>query len=239
VGEFVCVAGENMELWRVGLDEIKEQDVNARGFSPEGFERLSGNMKKDKRIESLPFGVKREVSEGGDPGYMELISGHHRTRAARAAGIDSILFLADTRNLTRSQVVAKQLAHNNLVGEDNDDVLKMLIAELDDIDDMMESYADPELLAVAGKATTPLDVDTDFPYRYMSFAFLPNQMDGLKKLAERLPDNDEIIMVAPRDVFDEFNEVMLEVGKATEVRSVGLMVAKMCEICNEFLDAQD
>lgn len=105
MAEFIAHAGDNLELWRCHIDEIREQDRNARTMAPEMMERLSLTIKREKRLESIPFTVKRD-------GWFELISGHHRVRGCRAAGVETIIVLADTRDLDRSQIVAKQLAHN-------------------------------------------------------------------------------------------------------------------------------
>src|SRR6266699_1322539 len=47
------------------------------------------------------------------------ISGHHRTRAATAAGLSELFVLVDVTGLSRSQIAAKQLAHNAIEGQDN------------------------------------------------------------------------------------------------------------------------
>src|SRR3990167_3081838 len=109
--EVLAVLGNGMEVWRVGVDDLQEQDKNARTMSPQAFQRLVANIKNGDRLESLPFCVLRP---NGD---IEIVSGHHRTRAARAAGLNEVPVLIDTTTtLTRSQIVAKQLAHNSISG---------------------------------------------------------------------------------------------------------------------------
>ena len=89
---------------------------------------LADTIRKEQRLESLPLTVKRK-------NFFEVMSGHHRTRAVRMAGLTELYVLADTRNLTRSQVVAKQIAHNRIAGSDDRETLATLFKEISRIDD--------------------------------------------------------------------------------------------------------
>jgi hypothetical protein len=75
--------GSGLELWKVHSSSLREQDVNARSMPKAMFERLSQTIAHDKRLESLALCAKTEKG-------LEIISGHHRTRAATAplAGFD-------------------------------------------------------------------------------------------------------------------------------------------------------
>src|SRR5437762_1667585 len=109
--EKVLDLGNGLELWKVPPSALREQDVNARSMPKAMFERLSQTIGRDKRLESLPLCAKTERG-------LELISGHHRTRAATAAGLTEMFTLVDVTGLTRSQIAAKQLAHNAIEGQD-------------------------------------------------------------------------------------------------------------------------
>src|SRR5881396_701824 len=80
--------GNGLELWKVHPSTLREQDVNARSMPKAMFERLSQTIARDKRLESLPLCAK---SERG----LEIISGHHRVRAATAASISEMFVLVD------------------------------------------------------------------------------------------------------------------------------------------------
>src|SRR6059036_2769174 len=72
--------GNGLELWKVHPSTLREQDVNARSMPKAMFERLAQTIARDKRLESLPLCAKTESG-------LEIVSGHHRVRAATAAGI--------------------------------------------------------------------------------------------------------------------------------------------------------
>ena len=122
--ERLCSAGDNLEIWQVHYTHVREQNLNARVMPPEMLERLTENIRNEKRIEALPLGVLRD-------GHIELISGHHRVRAAVAAEVFEFPMLVDTReDLPASAVKAKQLAHNAIAGADDPDMLAQIFSQI-------------------------------------------------------------------------------------------------------------
>ena len=230
MAERICEAGENLEIWRVHLDETREQELNARYMPPEMMDRLSDNIRKEGRLESLPFCVKRgEV--------FEVVSGHHRLRAARSAGIMETLLLVDTRDLDRSQIVAKQLAHNAIDGEDDKEILKRLFAEMKRVDDILESFVDPKSLDFEA-AAQPVDlsnVKLEFPFKTMTLTFLPEQMEKFDDLFKAIPKDAQVVGVAHVALFDRFREALLALGKVEDIRSIGAMLAYMVEITEGYV----
>lgn len=235
MGEFICEAGENLEIWRVKLDEITEQNVNARTMPPETLERLAENIKKEGRLESLPFCVKRGENK------FELLSGHHRTRAARMAEIEEMLVIADTRDLNRSQVVAKQLAHNSITGRDDRELLRTLYAEMADVNDLLESYIRPEDLQFENKEK-PLDltdVSLDLPWKTMSLVFLTEGMEKFDDVCAAISTDTDTVGVVSIDLFERFQKALTEVGKIEDIRLIGAIFARMLEIIEEFVKREE
>ena len=64
----------------VPLSELREQDLNVRYMKDAMFKQLVSNIRSRGNLESLPF-CARVVEK------IEIISGHHRARAAKAAGL--------------------------------------------------------------------------------------------------------------------------------------------------------
>ena len=98
-----------LEIWKLVISNLKEQDINAQVMDDRRMKILTANIKNRGALESLPYVLKQ-----GDT--FTIISGHHRVRAANAAGLKYIYALVETTELTKSQVVSKQIAHNELVG---------------------------------------------------------------------------------------------------------------------------
>ena len=230
MGKLLAQVGENLELWEVELDEIREQEVNANTMPPEMFDRLVTNIKKEGRLESLPFTCKRE-------GYFELISGHHRTRAARSAELGKIRILADTRNLSRDQVIAKQLAHNSIDGKDDMETLKQLYGEMNDIDSILESYIDPNELFADGEKV-PYDmsnVAVDLPWATINLTFLPEHLEKFESLIKNINPDSQLVGVVDKELFQRFREAVIEVGKIDNIKMTGAVVARMIEIAELYI----
>lgn len=229
MAERLSSAGENIALYRCHVDEIREQDINARVMPPEMFDRLTENIKRENRLESLPFAIKR-------PKFFELVSGHHRLRAARAAGMTEIFLLVDEReDLSNSAVRAKQLAHNRIAGKDDDEILQRIFAEIESVDDLLESgfsEADFDDLKQL-EAAKVMDVAALIDWRTLNLMFLPETVDNLDAITKIVPKVDkkaESIGVVSLEVFDRFKTACIELGRTEDIRSMGAIVSMMAEI---------
>jgi hypothetical protein len=187
-------------------------------------------MKRDDRLESLPFVAK---SESG----VQIISGHHRVRAARMAGLQEIYVMADTRELSRSQVVSKQLAHNSLQGQDDTNILAQLFEEMDDIEDRLESGVDPRMLELLNMEPVPIQaVGVDFTTRLISFAFLPSKFDDFEALVKRINKDTDMVGAIDIETFDKFRDTISRVSNIEDIRSIGSIISRMVDLTNDQLD---
>ena len=104
--EKIAELENGLSLWKVGIDMLREMDKNARVMESEKFELLKEIIEEDKRLESLPLVTLKKDGRG----EFLIISGHHRTRAARMAGLQQIHVLVDENELTLDQIKSKQLS---------------------------------------------------------------------------------------------------------------------------------
>ena len=141
--EKIAEMGSGLVIARVSADSIREQDINARIMKNEMQRQLTDNIKKRGQLESLPFCALTHDGE-----RVEIISGHHRIRSGKDAGLKDYFVILDVSGLNRSNIVAKQIAHNAISGFDDQSMLKELAKLMDDVDDMIESYAGKEILEV-------------------------------------------------------------------------------------------
>lgn len=231
--------GAHLALYKGNPDDLKEQAVNARVMSPEAMERLTENIKNEKRLEQLPLSVVRE------DGSHELISGHHRKRAAQGAGLAEIYWLADTRSdLSRGAVVAKQLAHNSLQGKDDPATLRDLFGELESVDNIIESFVQPadfdSVAQLEPADATQLALTIEL--KSMTLVFTPAVLDSLDRIetwcGEHVDDATDMVGIVPLDMLARVRAVMLNVAKVEDVRSLGTVFARMCEICEAHIAEQ-
>ena len=159
-------------IYKTHLDFLREADKNARVMSPAMFERLAANIKGDGRLETMPL-VKLHKNPAGNTEFL-LISGHHRTRAARAAGVMEVYVLCIEDELSRSKMLAKQLSHNSLSGQDDPQMLRQIYFEIEDLNARLESgLADmEESLKTAVKID---EIEFKMDYEIINLFFLPHQ----------------------------------------------------------------
>jgi hypothetical protein len=229
MAQLIADLGANLALYKVHVDELVEQDINAHVMSPEMFERLAANVKREQRLEQLPFTVARPT------GKFELISGHHRVRAARTAGLVEIYVLADTRDLSRSTTVAKQLAHNSIFGRDDPQTLAKLYDELDSIEDIMESFLKPEDFDDVKQLSRAeiTDISVAIPWKHLTLVFVPRTMDALDRIdawVKKTPKETDTIGVVAHEILERFRAAALSLGRTEDIRSLGAIMTRMTEI---------
>jgi ParB-like chromosome segregation protein Spo0J len=217
--------GNGLELWKVHPAALREQDVNARSMPKAMFERLSQTIARDKRLESLPLCAKTERG-------LEIISGHHRVRAATTAGISEMFVLVDVTGLTRSQIAAKQLAHNSIEGQDNEQLLAEIYQQIEDAESKLEAFIDAKLdVEVPRVKIEGLDVDMDF--KTVLLIFLPRVKERLDRALEYLRSSgqrlDGVYIAADSD-YAPLEEAVRKIHEEYDVRVVADIIGKMADL---------
>ncbi len=235
--EKLADTGPDQALFKVHVDELREQDINARVMPPEMMERLTETIKRDGRLEQLPFCVLR-------PDHLEVVSGHHRIRAARAAGLTEIFVLADTRNLSKSKVRAKQIAHNRISGQDDSQTLAKLYAEMESVDDILESFLRPEDFDDIKQLETAsiMDISVGVPWKHLTLVFMPAAMEAIERIdaiVKRIPKETDTVGLVSVDVLERFRTACAAVGRTEDVRSLGAIVTRMTEIVEAHIAETD
>lgn len=218
--------GDGLVVRMVKVTELREQDINAQMMQPKHFDRLTTNVKNRGQIESLPY-----CSQPNGQGPVAIISGHHRARAARAAELEEIPVLIDLKPMDKSQVRAKQIAHNELHGEPVEEILAQMIAEIDNVDDLLASGLDTDHLPTLPEADTDLHIPfADMDYRTVTIVFLPEQMTAFTDLIRLIDPSSELIGVAQAEQFDAFSQAVRAYGRAASIKAVGSIVGALTEL---------
>lgn len=229
--ELIYDMGSGLRIVKVLIDQVKEQDINARIMKNEMQDQLTANIKKRGQLESLPFLVKNEEK-------IEIISGHHRIKSARAAGLKEIIAIMDVSGLNRSQIASKQLAHNAIAGFDDESVLREICKMIDDVDDMLESYIGKDImeepLEQYDKLISPA---VHFDFKNITFAFLPHQVKDMDALLRNIETaSPEIVGVAVYEQCKVFVETLSKYQKFTDIRNMGAAIHSMIQAANEKMD---
>ena len=230
VNEKVAVLGNGLEVWKLNVSLIKEQDINAQVMDDRKMKILTANVKQRGALESLPY-----VYKDGDT--FRIISGHHRVRAANAAGLTEIFALVETNKLTKSQVTSKQIAHNALVGESDKEILGEMVKMMNDADDMIASgLTDDMLNAINAESQVIAIPQIAFDWRIIQFTFLPKQLRDMETLVASIENKAEFVGVARAEQYEEFCKVLDKYGKAKNVKSISTMVSLLIEIAKKEIE---
>src|SRR5213080_265249 len=226
--EKVLELGNGLELWKVPPSALREQDVNARSMPKAMFERLSQTIGRDKRLESLPLCARTEKG-------LEIISGHHRTRAATAAGLSELFALVDVTGLSRSQIAAKQLAHNAIEGQDNEQLLAEIYRQIEDAESKLEAFVDQKLdVEVPRVKIEGLDVEIDF--KTVLLIFLPRVKERLDRALEYLRSSgqklDGMYIAADSD-YAPLERAVRKINEEYDVRVVADIIGKLADLALE------
>lgn len=231
MSETLAELGHGLEIWKVGIDEAREQDQNARVMMKNAFEHLTRTIGRDSRLEQLPFLAATDAG-------LFIVGGHHRIRAARTAELDHYFALVDTTNLSQDEITAKQLAHNAIQGDDDEEILARLYESIKSVDARIESFIDAD--AIAERISVEVaNLDVGLDYRTALITFLPyekTRFEGaLEKLVVEISRETDAIYMAELDQLEQFKEMLKRVGKEYEVRATGTQLATIAGIVEEHL----
>lgn len=216
----------------VPLGDLHEQDVNAQTMQPREFERLAENIRQRGALESMPY-----CAQPGGRGPIAIVSGHHRVRAARVAGLERIPVLVDVLVMTRSELVARQIAHNTLVGRQDENTLRQLLGEVTEADDLLATGLDETMLTATAADTTPLTTpQTAIEWRLCSIAFLPAQMERFEDLVTAIEGRQALVGAAPLDSYEPFAQALGRFARFANIRSLGTAVAVLTETALKALE---
>ena len=219
--------GNGLWICRTHLDNLREQDINARVMTKDMMEQLSRNIKNRNYLESLPYCAETENG-------VEIISGHHRVRAARMAGMKVIYILLDTNELSRSEIIARQLAHNSISGVDDQQMLKKLFEQIGDADLKLEAFLDPQQLSIEPVDTIPnIQLSTGMDFKSLTLLFLPNQIEQFDDIVNRLGGDEEGVYAINVDLFNRFKEAVSKTKDLNNIKSISMAVSRMCDIVEE------
>lgn len=227
----IAELGGGLELWKVQPKELKEQPVNARYMPPEMFERLVQNIKKDQRLESLPFCAYVN-------GEIQIVSGHHRVRAAIQAGLEEIYVIVDVTNLGRDRIKAKQLAHNSIQGQDDPEILRRIFEEIKDADARIEAFVTDEMLKKIATARVE-DLNIPMEFREVTLLFVPIEKEEfeevVKLIEERLVREESEYYLADMKLLGLIRKVSKKISEKYKIKSMGTILWKMAKLAKKAL----
>lgn len=221
-----------LKLWYVLYENIREQDINANVMPVEMFNQLVSNVRNAGALESLPLMATRSET----PEVVEIVSGHHRTRAAKQAGLEGGVVLL-YEGLTNSELRAKQLAHNSIAGKSDPEIVKAIFQQIQSIESQMESYIDPNQFDEIPTSISfkMVDIDPLEDAKTVTVVFLPTQVADFKTAVDLLSSKPDEVYLARREDFDNFREAVQKTQEQLTVVAVPTAIAAMARLALERL----
>lgn len=152
----------------------------------EQYKRLVENIKRDGQLESVPFCVRLP----GEDRY-KVLSGNHRVKAAKDAGLTHLLILY-TDGLSADEQVAKQLAHNAIAGQDDARVLAELFESIQAIELKLYSGLDSKTLNVLERTEMTMLSELTLDWRQVTLTFLPEEAERLDKVLAKAREHMKV-----------------------------------------------
>lgn len=225
------------QIKEVELSLIDLVEKNAHFMAQDTFRQLIANIKRDGQLTSVPFLVEHNT------GRYTVISGNHRVQAAKMAGIIKASFIVvHEDDITKDEILAIQLSHNSIVGQDDSEILKELLEEITDI--AMKEYAhiSNEILDAVKDVDYVIDMPNNeiVPVTLMfidtnKFKF-DKLMETLDTLTPRELENTTLISI---ETLKKLNDTTSKVGQKYEIKSQALSICKMIELVNIMLDGEE
>jgi hypothetical protein len=218
------------------MEEPREQDVNAQSMPKPMFDRLQTTVGRDSRLEQLPFlaWVESEVN-GERKGWLEIVSGHHRIRAARAAGLTEFYGLVDVTGLTRDQITAKQLAHNAIAGESDPELVARLFTSIGDVEARLEAFIDPAMLEIEVPKVSIDEIDMGIPYETVIISFIPFEREYFERTVEIVEKelrgtNADAAWLAEHKAYETWQTLAYRIIDEFDIRTMSTIMKRIAEL---------
>ena len=221
------------KILRVDPRELKLLEVNARFMKQDEFQKLVANIKRDGCLTQLPFCCKDPVER-----KWLVLSGNHRVQAAIEAGLEEIDIQATNKRLTKDEMIAIQLSHNAICGQDDMAILKELYGAIDDISMKKYSGLNDETLKLLEKVSADSISSPSLDYQIINMLFLPSEVKEIQRALKEFKSEIEAnpTLVARFEDYEEFMNTMNDVGKGKVVKNTALTFMCMLRLAQHNIE---
>ncbi|MEU7323398.1 ParB N-terminal domain-containing protein [Streptomyces griseoviridis] len=207
-------------------------EVNARYMRKEEFDRLVANVKRDGCLTSTPL-----IYAGGE--YEEerelVLSGNHRTMAAIEAGVHEIDCMLIEEYQSPQELIARQLSHNAIAGEDDPATLKQLYEQLDDVDWRAYSGLDDDQLKLLAEVSPEGLSEANLDFATVSLIFLPPELEAAREAFDQARTGQNESWLAARADYEQTLTTLASTHAAHKVGNVATALHAILAIVENHL----
>ncbi|GAA3027420.1 ParB N-terminal domain-containing protein [Streptosporangium longisporum] len=211
--------------------------VNARFMRKEEYDRLVANVRRDGCLTSVPL-----IYSGGEHDEHEelILSGNHRCDAAVDAGVFEIDAMLIDEPLSDQQLIALQLSHNAIAGEDDPATLKHLYEQLDDVDWRAYSGLDDADLQLLAEVTAEGLSEANLDFATVQLIFLPAELEAARTAFNDTRFGQDETWLAARADYAQTLDTLASTHAAHRVGNVATALHAILTIVERHLgDLQD
>ncbi len=207
---------------------------NARYMTTEQQRRLTANVAQDGVLTSVPlvYNRARQPDSPGDLPAAELvvISGNHRAESAVAAGLPSLWVMEIVSFLDESRLIALQLSHNAITGQDDPNLLFELYDALD-LDHKLYSGLTDDAFKLPELDLSALSIKTP-AYEEINLLFLPAEASEFRRLVQELQKKPKKgpSYLGQYDDFTRFFEAVCTTKDVLKVYNTAVAIRAMADL---------
>ena len=139
----------------------------------------------------------------------------------------------DEAETTRDWLLATQLSHNSIVGQDDAEILKQLLDEIQDVALKEYAHISNEIL----EGVKDIDYTVEMPNNEVVPVTLMFALDRLlEELEAYTPAELENTIIMDKNYMKRLNEVTAKVSSRFKIKAQALSVCKMVELVDNLLD---
>ena len=215
----------------VDINLIDEAEMNANEMSGEDFATLCENIGKSG-LSSVPCCYKKENGRYG------MISGHHRLRACKKNHFKKMGILwCHESELSKDEIIAIQLSHNSLHGQDNQSILKKLFEQIQSID--FKRFAHINIDEISPISTDGLSIYAMKENFVFTIILYPNSFENVDEIfgdiREQAKKSDTLILASQEENERLLLKLQQDIGSQYNIKSPSITFAKLLELARERL----
>ena len=225
---------ENENRWRyekVDINLVDEAEQNANRMTDEEFNALCDNI-GISGLSSTPCCYKK------NNGRFVMISGHHRLRACKKLRYKTIGILwCPEEELSKDEIIAIQLSHNSLHGEDDKNILKKLFEQIQSVD--FKQFAHINIDEIKPMESNGLDISLMKENFTFSVVLYNNSVEYINELIadiKELKRSSDIVLIADQNPCEDlYLNLANDIKNGLKIKSTNLQFAKILELASKQL----
>lgn len=208
-------------------------EVNAQVMDKEQFGQLVNNVKGDGNLSSVPFCWR-------DPnGATHILSGHHRVEAAIVAGIERILIMFVSGELSEAKRTAIQISHNAIAGSPDLTILKAQFLSIADMADKIYTGLDDRTFINFKPPTIATFNEAAMLTQKVELVFVGAQAAEIEREVLALENKSQRIFVGLTTQAEPLKVALMQVKESSKVFNTSVafsVLAALGRIYSEYLD---